>query len=293
MDGDTIEENTVTTAPRPTVYAKESSSPPTKLDICVNVLNDVQTVDVVVEKGRIALQNLNMRDNKTVPIQFSLAVSYGKLNSSTVRDLDDNTKVMIAGAVRKLNKLPEKTWDSAISSMMQNPVIEAVPDGAVNRSDKVIKNGAGDFMVPGGDPNPTTFEEVQKWFKELVNDQDVLDTCKIDTALIANVVAKSGGAITTLEALFGKQREYHEHVLIDIGVLRFPDPDDKCFKLYHLKLTAWLDTKRERTRLTEHNVCGITGEYRSKKFRPRDSVIGGLNETKRSEVISEAEALFA
>ena len=294
MDGEILTENAAKTVPTPTVAEeKGKGEPPPTPNSCANVLQGVETVDVVIERGRSTLQKLDMRDNQTVPIHFSLAVSYGKLNSSTVHDLDDNTKIMIAGAVRKLNKMSEKSWDNAVSNMMQNPVIEVVPDGFVNRSDKVIKRGSNDFMMPGGSPNPATVGEVQTWFKELVNDQDVLDTCKIDTALVTNIVAKSGGTITTFEALFGKRHEYHEHVLVDIGVLRFPDSDDKCFKLYHLKLTAWLNTKRDRTRLTEHRECGITGEYSARKFQPRDSVIGGLNETKRSEVISEAEALFA
>jgi len=52
----------------------------------------------------------------------------------------------------------------------------------------------------------------------------------IDINVMANIVAQTGATITGLETLIYK-KEHHEKTIVDIGVLRFPDPDHPYFKV--------------------------------------------------------------
>lgn len=47
---------------------------------------------------------------------------------------------------------------------------------------------------------------------------------------MARIVAQSGATIDSFETFWVKT-ETHEQTMIDIGVLRFPDPDQPYFKV--------------------------------------------------------------
>ncbi|KAJ7841240.1 hypothetical protein B0H13DRAFT_2365853 [Mycena leptocephala] len=107
---------------------------------------------------------------------------------------------------------------------------------------------------------------------------------------MAHIVAQTGATIDSFPALIYKN-EYHEKTMVDIGVLRFPDIDHPHFKLYHIRLVAWSDSRR--ILFVQKDVNGITGEFNSRIFRPRSSVIQGLTEDVKKKAIREAENLFA
>ncbi|KAJ7915222.1 hypothetical protein B0H13DRAFT_2324595 [Mycena leptocephala] len=124
-------------------------------------------------------------------------------------------------------------------------------------------------------------------FIELIN---VLKSTAIDIKVMAHIVAQTGATIDSFPALIYKN-EYHEKTMVDIGVLRFPDIDHPHFKLYHIRLVAWSDSRR--ILFVQKDVNGITGEFNSRIFRPRASVIQGLTEDIKKKAIKEAEDLFA
>lgn len=245
-----------------------------------------------VEVGQLVkdfdFSKINVSDSKSQEyLHTDLAPSFGKLNKESLKGLDDKLKIMIAGTMKTLGKLHDKSWKSVLSTMMQNELLE--PDSTeIARADKLIKSGSSDFKFDGS-PSQGIINEVKTWFVKLISDDDVLQSTRIDIDVLARIVAQTGATITSFETFFAKT-EHHEQTLIDIGVLRFPDIDHPYFKLYRIKLVAWSDSTRILFHQEDKN--GITGEYNSRIFRPRQSVIDGLTESARAKAIAAANAMF-
>lgn len=68
--------------------------------------------------------------------------------------MDDNLKVMIAGTMRNLAKLPsnQRTAKNVESVMMNNALLEP-EENSVNRSDKIIKDDMNYFKIDGSPDN--------------------------------------------------------------------------------------------------------------------------------------------
>ena len=65
---------------------------------------------------------------------------------------------MIAGTMKTLGKLHDKSWKSVLSTMMQNELLE--PDSTeIARADKLIKSGSSDFKFDGS-PSQGIINEV-------------------------------------------------------------------------------------------------------------------------------------
>jgi hypothetical protein len=223
-------------------------------------------------------------------LHVGLAPSFGKLDSESVKMVDDKLKVIIAGTMRALEarrKQGELSWDDVMSTLMQNPLLEP-SDGKVDRADKLIKSGTNVFKFDGS-PDAAIVKEVESWFVKLVQDKDVLDDTKIDIKVLAQIVAQTGATVDSFETFFYKS-EHHEKTIIDIGVLRFPDIEKPYFKVYRIKLTAW--STSSRVLMVQEDQNGITGEYNARNFRPRESVINGLKEETKKQAIEEANNLF-
>ncbi|KAJ7839489.1 hypothetical protein B0H13DRAFT_1911236 [Mycena leptocephala] len=223
-------------------------------------------------------------------LHLGLAPSFGELTSSSIKDLDDELKIMIAGTMRLLATVPvqQRTWEKMLELMMQNLLLEPEVSG-ISRAEKLVKDETNFFKVDGS-PDPNVVREVENWFIDLINDDDVLKSTAIDIKVMAHIVAQTGATIDSFPALIYKN-EYHEKTMVDIGVLRFPDIDHPHFKLYHIRLVAWSDSRR--ILFVQKDVNGITGEFNSRIFRPRASVIEGLTADVKKKAIKEAEDLFA
>ncbi|CAM9204320.1 unnamed protein product, partial [Choristocarpus tenellus] len=221
---------------------------------------------------------------------FALAPSFGQLNSQSVKTMDDELKVIIAGTTRLIAKLKDKSWQNVIGALTQNSLLEPMNESEISRSDKLIKDGGTSAFKFDGSPDSTIVKEVQSWFVDFIKDDDVLSATGIDIEVLAKIVASSGASVDSFEAFFGKH-EYHEQTVIEIGVLRYPDIENPYFKVYRIQLTAWSDSRR--VLMVENNKNGITGEYNCRKYKPRASTIAGLKEETRAQAIQEAEDLFA
>ncbi|KAK4183870.1 hypothetical protein QBC35DRAFT_477779 [Podospora australis] len=222
-------------------------------------------------------------------LHTDLAPAYGKLNKESLLKMDDGLKIMIAGTMKMLSKQNNKSWNAVLSNMMQNVLLQ--PDGnEVARADKLIKESSNDFKFDGS-ADDGIVREVKSWFTKLIADDDVLESTKIasDIDVLSEIVAKTGATVDSFESFFAKN-EHHEQTLVDIGVLRFPDIDRPFFKLYRIKLVAWSDSSRVLFHQVDKN--GITGEFNSRIFRPRPSVIESLSAPARAKAIDYANALF-
>jgi hypothetical protein len=71
--------------------------------------------------------------------------------------------------------------------------------------------------------------QVEAWFKNLIGDEDVINSTKIDINTLGRIVAQSGATIDSFETFFVKE-EKHSKTMLDIGVLRYPDMDSPFFK---------------------------------------------------------------
>ncbi|KAE8418074.1 hypothetical protein BDV36DRAFT_295477 [Aspergillus pseudocaelatus] len=107
---------------------------------------------------------------------------------------------------------------------------------------------------------------------------------------MANIVAQSGTIIDSFQT-FWSRLEPHEQTILDIGVLRFPDPSHPYFKLHRIKLFAWMDGSR--TTFQMYDMNGMKGEFCSRIFKARKAAIDQLKPEARANAVQEGEDLFA
>ncbi|KAM5377522.1 hypothetical protein ACJZ2D_004891 [Fusarium nematophilum] len=231
---------------------------------------------------------LNPRDSESeVFLHTDLAPSYGNLNREALRDMHDNVKIMMVGAMKYLSKTSDKSWQSIYATLTQSELLQPY-EYDVARADKLIKKSGSDFKFDSS-PDAGLVNEVKRWFESLVSDDDVLRSTKIDIETLTQIVAAAGTTIESFET-FSSKNERHEQALVDISALRFPDLDSPFFKLYRIKLDAWSDSSRIPVHQEDNN--GISGEYKCRVFRPRDSVMDGLSVEARQKAISWADSLL-
>jgi hypothetical protein len=79
----------------------------------------------------------NMNDSI---LHCDLAPAFGKLSKTTIKEMDDKLKVMIAGTMKQLAQVQERSWQDVLAPMPRNYLTE--PVGAeVARADKLVKEG--------------------------------------------------------------------------------------------------------------------------------------------------------
>jgi len=222
-----------------------------------------------------------------VYLHTDITPCFGDLNHDTLAALDDEVKIALVGTVKTLTKQKAKSYETVVSALMQTPLLEADEASNAARSDKLIRETSSDFEFEKTDS--IIVGEAQSWFQTLISDEDVLKDIRFDINVLASVVAKTKVTIDSIQSFF-TQKEYHEQPLVDITVLRFPDAAHPYFKLYQIKLVAWVDSTRTLAHQTDK--LGLTGEFTSKVFRPRSTVIEGLSESARASALVSASALF-
>ncbi|KAH7373606.1 hypothetical protein KP509_17G064700 [Ceratopteris richardii] len=188
---------------------------------------------------------------------------------------------------------PEETLlDEVSNTESQNKHSEPYDNNAKR------ENKESDALKFGGSPNDRIFvtphdsmvTEVDTWFQALIGDKDILKETEIGTNVIARIVAESEAQFKDLAADLRCYEWNNEWKVLDIGVLRYPDPDHPLFKVYRIQLTAWSACKR--TKFNQSYSNGITGEFSCREYRPRVSVIAELAESVRKQAVHEAEAMF-
>ncbi|QGI59999.1 hypothetical protein CEK26_003978 [Fusarium fujikuroi] len=218
-------------------------------------------------------------------LNCALAPSFKKLSSAEIQALDDEMKIMITGLTKQLGKLSpnDRTWDAIVSLCAQSPFLAPLDDG-IARTDSLVKNSSSAFKTDGS-PDSGIVKEVTAWFKKLIQDEDVLNSTKIDINVLGRIVAQSGATVDSFESFFHKTEE-HTKTVIDIGVLRYPDIDNPYFKIYRIKLTAW--SKSTRTLAWQEDRNGIQGEFNVRKYKPRSSVINNLTDAAKAGATKQA-----
>lgn len=97
-------------------------------------------------------------------LRYDLAPSFGKLDKGSVKQMDENLKIIIAGTTRVIEKLTDRSWGNVMAVMTNNPLLVPVEDSLVHRSDKYIGQGGLSVFKFDGSPDPAIAREVETWF---------------------------------------------------------------------------------------------------------------------------------
>lgn len=94
----------------------------------------------------------------------ALASSFGSLDRESIKLMNDQLKIMIAGTTRTISKMPpqDRTWNQVVSTLKLNPHVEPAGDEIV-REDNLIKTGWNIFRV-GSSRDPVVIREVNILF---------------------------------------------------------------------------------------------------------------------------------
>jgi hypothetical protein len=95
-------------------------------------------------------------------LHLGLAPSFGELTSTSIKDLDDELKIMIAATMRLLATVPvqQRTWEKMLELMIQNPLLEPEASG-ISRAERLVKEETNFFKLDGS-PDPNVVREVDK-----------------------------------------------------------------------------------------------------------------------------------
>jgi len=219
-------------------------APPAKIDspLLVNVFGtDVKEIGETVRD--FDFKKIVVGENASdAYLHTELAPSFGgALEKESLKDLDNKLKIVIAATLKQLGMMTDKSWTETMSNLMQNSFL--VPeDSVVDQADSLVKETKTSFLLEGSQADVATVKEVKEWFDKLLKDEDVIESTQLDFDVLSKVVSQAGTVIQDWFAI--QEKQHYEQPLIDIGVLRFPDAKRPYFKLYHIKLTAWVDSAR-------------------------------------------------
>lgn len=191
--------------------------------------------------------SLQGTDNQQVSLHVELAPSYGDLTAESVKQLDEKLKVALSYTLHALADIPanQRKWKKVLSTMLQSPVLEA--DDDLHRSESRILPSKSRVAQLDRTQDAAVVEEVctllrtshyflsnflqvKAWFQNLIGDEDIRQTTKIDIQKMAGIVAGKGATTRKLRHLI-RHTEWDSKIQIDIGVLRFPDISNPHFKV--------------------------------------------------------------
>ncbi|XP_014790454.1 uncharacterized protein LOC106883829 [Octopus bimaculoides] len=255
------------------------------------VIEGASTVLDIISKGREFFKNVRTTDfmkTKVIPYHCDLAPSLGKLNVEEFKKMDRRLQTMIGTTKALLEKLIREEGKSNVkferyqSAMLQNHFAQKM-DGGYEYRNKLLQ-----FEFKGistGREQQNVAIKVDSWFKELLNDSDVYQSTKIELQDFKNIASATGVAVESFATLFYANKKVTRDV-VDVGILRYPDPLKPYFKLYRIKLFAYSD--RRRYTFYEETYSGIEGTYHSQNFEPRSDVIDAIEPDRFKNFIKSA-----
>ncbi|XP_029638275.1 uncharacterized protein LOC115213439 [Octopus sinensis] len=256
----------------------------------------LSTTGAVVALARRMIQSSkteDVEDMAILPYHCDLAASYGQLNNETIKNMDRNLLIAIAGLNKRIVAVRRNlgntiiTFRDYVSLLNQNVLL--VPDNSTEIfREKFL--GYEDYRLATTDKQEEVVEEVTNWFtNELINDPDVLADTKIEIVDYANIVAATGAKIKGFRTLI-LRNHYVERSVVDMGVLRYPDLNKPYFKLFRIQLFAYRQSKA--VLFMQKDTSGIRGQYQSMVFVPNEAVIAKLKQATKIRAANEALEMF-
>jgi len=222
----------------------------------------------------------------------TLAPSFGGEGSlkENLRGLDEKLKILIAISNKELLKIPEgqRNWDRVQACFLANASAKPMGD-PVSVPAELNSSTTSNFKFDGK-PDPKLVQQVLNWWSDTaIPDEDIRKDTRIEIDAMADIVARSGAAVTNLFRVFHAY-ERREERIVDIGCLRYPDMDHPYFKVYRIELFAFSDCTRNFWHQTDTN--GIRCVLTHRRFEPRADFIKEIKWDTRQKALSEVDSLF-
>ena len=224
-------------------------------------------------------------DNLT---SFNLAASYGNLTKESFRLMDVNL-IAVIGATSSMilsNKLI--SWEQTLKTMSDNKSVNEILERRVDKNESYIIN-SNDFFKVDGSPSDMDVQNIHSWFVNLIGNEDIEKSLKVDINSVARVAAQTGATVTSLASLVRKH-ERHEKIVTDVGMIRFPDITNPSFKVFRIELIAWADSTR--TLAFEQNSRGVTCIYSFREYAPNTEFSKQVKADVLELAIKEATKIF-
>ncbi|KAJ4115367.1 hypothetical protein NW768_011219 [Fusarium equiseti] len=205
---------------------------------------------------------------------IDVAPVFGTLDAKTVKELDDNVIVIIAGMTKAIAQIPvkDRTYEKIVELFSQSPLVKMDGKGT-SKSDSLIKNDQAQFKTDGS-PDAAIVKEVADWFQRFVKDQEILDATNIDINVLGRIVAQSGATVKDPSTIFHAKE--HAEKSLDVAGIRYPEPNRPKFSIFRIHLTAWSDSD----------------QMYETSYVPREELMSGLRDEVRQKAIETGKTLF-
>ncbi|GAB1599869.1 hypothetical protein Ahia01_000264300 [Argonauta hians] len=231
--------------------------------------------------------------SKQNPLRCNLAVSYGTLNETVLQRMDHNLQVMIGSSVDAVGELISQKgvnnlkFSDYVNALTSNKYIHEDPEGHISREKEIEFSFVG---LSEGKSQYYVAMRVETWYSgELIQLQNVLDSTDINLNDFKNLVSATGASVDSFETFFFKNVHDTQNV-VDIGVLRYPDPSYPYLQLYRISLNAYRSTKR--ILFFEETHSGIKGTFTLHQFVPNSGVIDKMDPEHRERLLKAANDIF-
>jgi len=173
------------------------------------------------------------------PIHESTALEIG--NNKLLQKVEAEMKLAMIEAVKAVKKYQKEngkyiSWRKLQQIFDGNEMYFPDVDKDVQRYDSIIKDET--FVKFSGAPSLQAMEEAEKLMRKVVNNQHIWDSLKINKETIKQAFGAEGVAVSSVDDVFARS-EKCAHIAIDIGVVRFPRPEDPFFKLYRFRVIVF------------------------------------------------------
>ncbi|OBZ69940.1 hypothetical protein A0H81_10521 [Grifola frondosa] len=251
----------------------------------------VETIADIVKDFKMKAEQRATCDCEKYFLMTKLAPSFGTLDAASIKNIDEEVKIMLATMHMALAKTPlhERSADKMVEICVNNlPLFEMEMDPAlyVDRTAYITK--PMEFFNFAKHKNMSVINETYAWFTSAVLDADIINSTQIDIGVFSEIMVTMGAVMQCFQHDV-KKNEILEKKIVDIGVLRYPDIENPYLKVYRIRLTAWCDTTHV---LVGRPPNGITGTCNMRCFSPILNKIASLQAITIDKLLAEADVMF-
>jgi len=225
------------------------------------------------------------------PIHESTALSIG--DNELLKKIDAEMKLAMLEAVKEVKKVQAEndgyvSWKRLQQIFDGNEMYFPVVEEDKQRYDSLLKNEV--FCKFDGETNKKSMEEAEKLMRKVVNDQHIWDSLKINRETIKSVFGSEGIWVKKFKDLFVRNKK-SAHIAIDIGVVRFPRPEDPFFKLYRLRVIVF----KSEIAITFINKkgSGIFVDFRERTYKMASAWNAKFTEEVKEKVSAKFDDAFS
>ncbi|XP_029646108.1 uncharacterized protein LOC115219946 isoform X3 [Octopus sinensis] len=256
-----------------------------------HTINDDEAVDKILHLNTPG-QVIERLTEKTelgdkFDIRFELAATFGTLQFESLKTIDDNLKIMVAGAISEMDKLNKTSWEGLLDSLDRIPYLEMVGERR-NFSESVMSKTTTTILdFSSGAIDHKLIYAAEKWLDGIIGKNLMLSELNINITDLAYFLGK-GEQITIKNALLGSDIKRKD--MMDLAILRFPDVMNPYLSVFMLRF----DFLRDSLRLfvIESVVAAIRGRFNYAKYVPNEEYLKQLREDTRQTLVKDVNTLF-